>query len=200
VAGLELAGAIKAGEDGQCVIRNRVYETAFRGIALEDETAVPGAGVVQQGSVRKNVFVSYSHRDGKYLDRLRVYLKPLRMRHEIVIWDDTQLQPGQRWREAIQEAIAGAAVAVLLVSQDFIASDFIDKDELPPILSAAKSKGLTILWVPLSSSSYKDTPIALYQAVCDPARPLDGLTDAELNAALLKIYNATKNALGLDVV
>jgi hypothetical protein len=52
------------------------------------------------------VFVSYSHKDGKWLDRLRVHLKPLerRYRSAIQIWDDSKIKPGEVWLDKIGAA------------------------------------------------------------------------------------------------
>jgi hypothetical protein len=78
------------------------------------------------------VFVSYNHRDRIWLERLQVHLKPLVRQNAIDLWDDTRLRPGTNWREDIQQAVASAQIAILLISADFLASDFIDTDELPP--------------------------------------------------------------------
>lgn len=52
--------------------------------------------------VRRKVFISYSHADAKWLERLRVHLKPLEREGIIELWVDTKIQAGMRWKEEIQ--------------------------------------------------------------------------------------------------
>jgi hypothetical protein len=125
---------------------------------------------------RSKVFISYSHKDRRWLDRLRVYLRPLERKFEIDVWDDTKIKAGARWRDEINKAIQSARVAILLVSADFLASDFVATDELPPLLKAAEEEGATILPLIIGPCRFsRDENLSRFQAVNDPSKPLRGI-------------------------
>lgn len=148
------------------------------------------------GPARTKVFVSYSHRDADWLKRLRVHLKPLERDFDVDVWDDKKIAPGSKWRAEIARAIEATRVAVLLVSADFLGSDFIASDELPPLLKAAEEEGAVILPVILSPSWFGRTEsLSQFQTVNDPASPLIGMTKAEQEMVFVKVCEAVEEAL-----
>ncbi len=145
------------------------------------------------------IFVSYSHKDKVWLDRLQEQFAPLARGALLVAWDDTQIAPGTKWREEIARAIDEADIAVLLVSSGFLASDFIDKHELKPLLAKKH-----VFWIAVSPSLYEMTEIAQYQAANDPAKPLASLKGAARTKALVetckKILAVAANHVGSNPV
>lgn len=134
-----------------------------------------------------NIFISYSHADEKWLERLKQHLKVLsRHYNSVEYWADTKLRGGDRWREEISSAINRANVAILLVSTSFLASDFIVNDELPPILYKAEEEGTTILPVIVSPCDFSDSELGKFQAINSPDRTLADIVDDE--AAIERVF------------
>ena len=145
-------------------------------------------------SPRNQVFVSYSHADEEFLKRLRVHLGLLERRN-IKIWTDKDIAPGMKWQDEIKNALSKTKVAVLMISTDFLSSDFITKQELPPLLAAANREGVEILPVIVKPSAFGDIevePLSCYQAV-NMGRPLVKLKDdAEREEEFVRILQVIR--------
>ena len=93
---------------------------------------------------RNRVFISYSHQDEAFLQAFRVHLKPWEDRKLLDIWSDRDIETSQDWHQAIQAALQETAVAVLLISPNFLASDYIRQQELPDLLRAREEGELDL--------------------------------------------------------
>ena len=156
------------------------------------------------GTVERNqVFISYSHKDEEWLKKLQEVIAPDIRNDRVTVWSDKQIDPGDPWFNKITEAINQARVAVLLVSLNFLASEFILKEELPRLVEAVDD-GLTILWVPLFGA-FEDQeikerlkPISTYQSVIDPKMPLSQREPNDQISALVKVCNKISKILNPD--
>ena len=149
-------------------------------------------------SDRAGVFVSYSHKDKVWRDRLRVVLKPVLSGERL--WDDTRIVAGERWERVIEDTIASVRVAVLLVTANFLASDFITSEELPRIIERQNREGLTIIWVAAEPAMYDRTVLAAFQAANDPTRPLSTLRKPARDAALVHIAEQIVAAADINAI
>jgi hypothetical protein len=138
-------------------------------------------------SPRTTVFVSYCHSDVGWLRRLQVHLKPLARQDDFALWDDTRIDPGDLWRQAIRTAIGQAAASVLLISADFLASDFVTSEELPPLLAKAETEGARILPIIVQPCRLAAHPkLAQFQSLNPPDRPLSKLSMPEAEDVFVK--------------
>jgi len=150
---------------------------------------------VPQEVKNKRIFISYSHRDKEWLQTVRLMLKPLERQKSMVIWDDTYIETGRKWKDEIDKALTLSNIAIFLVSANFIASDFIVANELPPLLQKASTNGVKIFWILVSSGLYDVTGLDKYQAAHDISKPLDLLSPPEQKQVLVEITKKIRTAL-----
>lgn len=83
-------------------------------------------------------FTSYAHDDSQDAERFHKVLTPLlksSTKYEFDPWHDQQLLPGEHWRSEIEQALDRSRFGILLLSPAFLASDFVNKHELPQLLA-----------------------------------------------------------------
>jgi predicted acylesterase/phospholipase RssA len=132
-----------------------------------------------EGMKRNQVFISYSRNDRPWLEKFKTHLKSIERFTGIKAWDDTAIQPGQEWSEEIGRALKATKVAVFLVSADFLASQFIQEQEMKYFLEISKRENVPILWVAISDTLYEVTPLQHIQCANEPKRPLDKLSSGD---------------------
>src|SRR6266568_5893369 len=155
-----------------------LYDFLGEGVSREEIATMSFPLMPQSpGQARKRVFISYSHKDQEYLERLMVhlmgYLRAGSEKDILDIWDDRKISSGTGWKKKLKKALTQAKVAVLLVSADFLSSD--SKHELPILLKAADRGDVKLLPIILesSASSFNDRePLYEYQVVNSVLEPL----------------------------
>jgi hypothetical protein len=144
------------------------------------------------------VFVSYSHQDEIWKDRLARQLKVLEPEGVLEVWDDRGIAAGADWLPKIEQAMERAVVAVLLVSADFLTSKFILETEVPYLLERRRSGVLTLLPVIARPCAWKEVKW-LSGLQC---RPKDGIPlarekdrDHEVDEALAALTSEIRGLL-----
>jgi len=129
--------------------------------------------LLEEQKKKQTIFISYSHSDKELLDRLLVHLRPLQKQGLLELWADTHLRAGDKWKDEIERALERATAAVLIISADFLASDFVVDNELPPLLKGAEEKGTRI--IPLIAKPCRftrDPNLNNFQSINDPKEAL----------------------------
>lgn len=119
-----------------------------------------------------DLFYSYAHEDEKLRDELDGHLALLRRKGVIRPWHDRGIVPGQKWDEAIDAQLSSADLILLLVSMDFLNSDYIWGKELATALARAERGDASVVPVLLRAVDIEDAPFAKLQGLPTDLRPV----------------------------
>src|SRR5882724_11348370 len=87
-----------------------------------------------------SIFISYSHKDEAWKDRLLTHLTPLVAAGRVEVWNDRRIRPGSEWFTEIENAMNTAAVAICLISRNYLQSSFCTQYEVAPLLPANRAE------------------------------------------------------------
>lgn len=124
--------------DAGAVLKPRTQVT----VTDQDETCSPADRIPQ-------LFISYAHEDSDWCKQIMKYLQPAVDANTLRIWADPHIDPGRRWDDEIEQNLKRSAIAVLLVTPSFLASDYIKRRELPLLLAQRARDETVIIPVPV---------------------------------------------------
>lgn len=122
------------------------------------------------------LFVSYSHKDQEQLDELVKYLRPLVDVGKVEPWTDRLIEIGTLWDAAIRQSLLSADIILLLVSSDFLNSEYISSNELVATKQRHEDKTAVVIPVLLSYCGYTNYWFSEIQGLPEGMVPL---SDAE---------------------
>jgi hypothetical protein len=118
------------------------------------------------------VFCSYSHSDIDFQRRLEKHLAALKRISAIELWYDNKITPGDNWRDGISENLEKADIILLLVSANFIASDYCYTVEMKRALELHESKQAISIPIIIKACDWEITPIGNLQALPTGSKPV----------------------------
>src|SRR5260370_9816278 len=119
-----------------------------------------------------SIFISYAHEDESWRQRLEVHLSLLRRQGLIADWHDRQILAGEEWARAIDEHLETASLILLLISPDFLASDYCYGIEMQRALERYKSGEVQVIPIILRPVDWEGAPFAYLQCFPRDARPI----------------------------
>jgi internalin A len=123
---------------------------------------------IQDGRVHSadmSVFISYAHKDERFLEQLRIALVPYERKGELRVWSDPLIEAGQEWREEIFTNLDRADIFILLLSPQSVASEFVNDKELPRAMELRKKGVFEIMPVVIKPCGWKKLELAELQVV-----------------------------------
>ena len=136
-------------------------------------------------SNKNQVFISYSHKDYKLKDKIITHLGSLKY-NNIQYWSDDIIEAGNRWNDEIRDAIHESQVFILLISKNFLNSDFIREKEIPEIIK----KDSLVIPVLLDDCFWKSVEIIdERQIIPKEAKPLSKIDEKEHDEIFVNLAN-----------
>ncbi len=142
-----------------------------------------------------DVFISYAREDRSFLRELETHLAPLRHDGIISHWTDEQIVPGESWRNAIAERIRRAKLVLLLVSPDFLASEFCYRVELNDAIAKAKAGSAYVVPIVVRECDWSSAPFAFLQALPEGGRAVAGRDWPSRDAAWKSVIQGLRMTL-----
>ncbi|MDT0442058.1 TIR domain-containing protein [Streptomyces johnsoniae] len=118
------------------------------------------------------MFISYSHRDDELRSQLEKHLSLLRWRGLLDSWSDRQIRPGDEWNGAIDDGLESADIILLLVSADFLASDYCRDIEMLRAMERHGEGTARVVPVVLRACDWRAFPFGTLQALPQDGRPV----------------------------
>ena len=184
------AGVPLTSADGHNVGTLCIADTKPRDLSSTDLEILKSYAALFEEKINSTpkVFISYSHEDEAWKDRLVNHLSVLERQGLLDLWDDRRIDAGGAWRNEIQEAIESASVAILLVSANFLTSNFIMGEEIPRLLHRRDKEGLEIVPLLIKPCCWKKVEcLAQMNFYPKDARPLSSFDDHQIDHYLAEV-------------
>ncbi|AEE54289.1 SUMF1/EgtB/PvdO family nonheme iron enzyme [Haliscomenobacter hydrossis] len=119
------------------------------------------------------IFIAYARQDLPQLEQLRTQLRVLERREFCHIFYDGVIQAGEKWEPRIKEELHRADIYLLLVTAEFLDSNYVNDIELPTILQREREGTARVLPVILRQCLWKYSELEVFQAILYEDRPIE---------------------------
>ena len=125
------------------------------------------------------LFYSYSHKDEEIRDELEKHLSILKRQEIISEWHDRKIKVGREWDEQIDQQLQSASIILLLVSSDFLASDYCYGKELKIAMERHEKGEARVIPIIIRSVDWNQTPFGKLQALPKDAKAVKSWNDID---------------------
>jgi hypothetical protein len=143
-----------------------------------------------------NVFISYSHKDRKYKDELMAHLSVLQRKGAVTFWSDEKMVVGMHMEDTIRGRLNNSQIVLLLISANYLASDFILNVEMKYVSQLADKKDKLVIPIILSPAAWeKINFLSKRKVLPDGGRPLATYTKAGRDKVFAEIVKEIEKSI-----
>jgi len=138
-------------------------------------------------------FISYSHRDNHALERLHVHLASLNREGRIQAWYDRDILAGDELDAEIAEQLESCELFLLLVSPDFLASDYCVETEMYRALERHDAREARVVPILVEPCDWTTSRLRSLKALPRDGKPISDWTNE--NTAYLNVIQELRRIL-----
>jgi hypothetical protein len=138
------------------------------------------------------VFISYSHHDEEHCKELVMRLKPREKEEKITVWYDRELVAGEKWESRIEESLNNADIILLLISPDFLYSDYCC-DEYNKAIERQKAEKIDVIPIILRPAGWQSSGLGHLQILPKDGKPVTAWYNKD--EAWLDVQNGIEKAI-----
>jgi hypothetical protein len=139
------------------------------------------------------LFYSYSHKDERHRERLETHLSQIKREGILTEWHDRKIIPGQDWEAILDTNLETSDIIVLLISPEFIASDYCYEKEVRRALEMHDRDEATVIPVIVRPTDWEGSPLGRLQALPKDAKPITTWTNRD--TAWLDVTRGIRKAI-----
>jgi len=128
--------------------------------------------LLREKQMALDVFISYSHKDRTLRDELETHLSNLHRQGQISAWYDGDIAPGADWKAAILTHLNKAHLILLLISADFMASEFCYSIEMQQAIARHQANQARVIPIILRPTDWEGAPFADLKALPTDGKPV----------------------------
>ncbi|WP_181166002.1 MULTISPECIES: toll/interleukin-1 receptor domain-containing protein [unclassified Mesorhizobium] len=142
-------------------------------------------------------FISYTHRDEAFRQELETHLSPLRRQGLLSVWHDRRITPGDHLDDTISEHLEGADLILMLISADFVASEYCYAREMTRALERHQAKKARAVSIICRPCHFEGLPFSRFLLLPTDAKAVSLWPDRD--AAWVDVVKGIRSALGTSV-
>jgi hypothetical protein len=156
---------------------------------------------IHDSNIPISIFYSYSHRDKAYRDKLKTHLSVMKRQGLISMWHDEDIMPGQEWTDEINKHLKIADVILLLVSPDFMDSDYCYSIEMEFAIQRHEAGEACVIPIILRPCEWSHSPLSRFQALPYRAKPVSKWTNRDeafndIAQGIRRVVNSLRKSKG----
>jgi hypothetical protein len=186
---------IKFPSDAQDVARYLVEELLVLSLtAIDDRSRRAIAG-------EASIFISYSRKDSKWVNRLRVLMRPYERRGILSSWIDTDIEAGKSWASQLLGRLETTQAAMLLVTNNLLQSDYVRNIEIPAFMERLKTPSFHLFWSLLEPCDWQSLQeLKTVQAIGDVTTAISECpTEADKQCRLIELVSTMARTISPSV-